>query len=163
MIINIKNCYNSAEMNSKARKRPMCSMCGKCCKEGGSELTMTPSDYRRWKRQGRQDILRYARLSAQPDHGDLWIDSKTGEELFRCPFLKEISTGKYVCEIYNTRPKVCREFWCEWSFGVGEKGVPFKTGRGWEEKARQLGYDTPRSINTTKSSPSYQRNNKSTS
>jgi len=69
------------------------------------------------------------------------MDSKTGEELLHCPFLKEISPAKYVCGIYDTNPKVCREFWCEWLYGVGKKGVPFKTARGWSEKARQLGYE----------------------
>lgn len=141
MNFSVENCYNLAEMTNKARKRPKCSMCGKCCREGGSELIMTPSDYRRWKRQGRWDILRYAWVGLPQGHGDLWIDSKTGEELLYCPFLKEISAGKYVCEIYDTRPKVCREFWCEWSYGVGKKGVPFKTAKGWGEKAMQLGYE----------------------
>ena len=101
---------------------------------------MTPSDYRRWKRQERWDILRYVRLGLPQAHGDLWIDSETGEELHCCPFLKELEPMKYICEIYDTKPKVCREFWCEGSYGVGEKGVPFKTGRGWSEKASELGY-----------------------
>ena len=29
---------------------------------------------------------------------------------------------------------------CEWAYGIGEKGIPFKTLSGWTEKARQLGY-----------------------
>ena len=135
----VKSCYNSIEMSNKIRRRPTCSSCGRCCVRGGSKLIMTPSDYRRWKRQGRWDILCYARLELSRDHGNLWMDPKTGEELLNCPFLKKINSTKYICEIYDTRPKVCREFWCEWSYGVGKKGIPFKTARGWGEKAKQLG------------------------
>ena len=126
-------------MTCEARKMPRCSMCGTCC-SAAIGLIMTPGDYRRWKRQGRSDILRYTWKGTPQGDGDLWIDPDTGEELIYCPFLKEVCPGKYTCTIQDTKPTVCREYWCEWSYGIGKKGVAFRTDGGWEEKARQLGY-----------------------
>ncbi len=127
-------------MTSKVGKRPKCSMCGKCCKEHGFGLTMTPGDYRRWKRQGRWDILQYAWVATRIGYGDIWIDPKTGEDLSYCPFLKKVNPSRYICAIQDTKPKGCKEFFCEWAYGIGEKGIPFKRQSGWTEKARQLGY-----------------------
>lgn len=122
-------------MVGKPYSEPNCSHCGKCCIELGCELTMVREDYIRWKSQRRLDILRYAWIPDLSDGwGDLWIDPETGEDVDVCPYLKQSAHGKYLCEIYDTKPKVCREFWCEGSYGVGEKGVPFKTGRGWLER-----------------------------
>ena len=125
-------------MNSKRSK---CSMCGKCCREYGHGLTITPGDYRRWKHQGREDILRYAWVpKGLGGYGDIWIDPEIGEDLDYCPFLERVSQRKYICAIHDTRPKVCREFWCEYVYGVGKKPVPFRRMNGWTERARELGY-----------------------
>ncbi len=102
---------------------------------------MTPGDHRRWNRQGRLDILGYAWLGTPQGYGDLWIDVETGEELSYCPFLKKVSRSKYICTIQDTKPRACKEFWCEWSYAVGKKGIPFKMHGGWTDKARRLGYE----------------------
>ena len=52
----------------------------------------------------------------------------------------EIDDEKYICTIQDTKPKVCREYRCEWAYGAGKKGVPFKTDCGWTDKAKKLGY-----------------------
>lgn len=116
-------------------------MCGKCCLELGPELYITAGDYRRWKHQGRDDILSYADITPDfSDFGELWYDPETEEELDRCPFLLKIDFSKFICAIQETKPKACKDFWCEWAYGAGERGIPFRTMRGWSQKARQLGY-----------------------
>jgi hypothetical protein len=111
---------------------------------------MTPEDYRRWKTQKRYEILRYIpRPERYAQLGDTWIDwidPTTGEVLQCCPFLVETDQGRYSCLIHDTKPRVCLEFWCEWSYRVGSRGVPFKRAGGWTRKARELGYDAPSSI-----------------
>jgi len=102
-------------------------MCGKCCEEMGFELTVTVEDYKRWVREGREDILRYVWLPpGSPGFGDIWIDPETGEDLDYCPFFRRINKNRGICLIHDTKPEVCREFWCEYSCGVGEKGKPYK-------------------------------------
>ena len=130
-------------MKKQLRKRPRCSQCGKCC-TAPVVLITKPSDYRRWVAQGREDILKHASVPPLKGYGDLWIDIRGSEESAYCPFIKQISEGKFICTIHDTKPKVCREFRCEWAYGAGKKGVPFKTERGWTDKAKKLGYGQPR-------------------
>ena len=121
------------------QRKQNCSMCGKCCLKLGHVLYMTVGDSRRWIHQGRDDILRYADLTLE-HFGELWYDPETEEELDQCPFILKINSRKYVCAIQETKPKACKDFWCEWVYGAGERGIPFRTIRGWSQKARQLGY-----------------------
>ncbi len=98
---------------------------------------MLSEDHRR-----RWDILRYAWIPDLSDGwGDLWIDPKSGQELFRCPFLKHTKSGQWSCAIEDTKPRVCKEFWCEYAYGVGNKGVMCKSLNGWSQKAKEMGYD----------------------
>ena len=98
-----------------------------------------PSDHRRWKRQGRQDILGYvSQYQRYADYGDIWVDwvdPETGDVLAHCPFLHKVDQGKYTCAIHNTKPAICKRFWCEWAYGVGKKGVPFRSMAGRTGKA----------------------------
>lgn len=128
------------------RERSKCIRCGKCCREQGFELIATSGDIRRWRREGRIDILRYVWSPKMlGGYGDIWTDPETGEDLDYCPFLRRVAgvttiKGRYRCDIYETRPKVCREFYCEYAYGDGKRGKAFKTARGWSERARELGY-----------------------
>ena len=116
-------------------------MCGTCCRKLGFEIYMTSGDYRRWKHQGREDILRYAYIvPGGGGRGYLWFDPKIKLELDRCPFLVEVSPGKHGCAIQETKPRICKSFWCEWTYGAGERAVPFKVDQGWSRKAVKLGY-----------------------
>ncbi|MFC1977698.1 YkgJ family cysteine cluster protein [Chloroflexota bacterium] len=127
-------------MTDKPRKRPRCSMCAKCCRAPVILITK-PGDYKRWIRQGRTDILSYASEPPYHGYGDLWINIDGSEASGYCPFIRKVShDDKYTCTIQDTKPKVCKEFRCEWAYGVGKKGIPFKTERGWTDRARQLGY-----------------------
>ena len=126
-------------MSDKPNKRPKCSMCGKCCSAPTVMITK-PSDYKRWVEQGREDILKYATVPPPHGYGDLWRDPEDGEVITHCPFAQKIADEKYICTIQETKPKVCREYRCEWAYGAGKKGVPFKTDCGWTDKANKMGY-----------------------
>jgi Fe-S-cluster containining protein len=130
-------------MTDKLVKRPKCSMCGKYYSAPALMITK-PSDYKRWVEQGREDILQYASVPPPQGYGDLWRDPENGEAITHCPFAQEIENNKYICTIHDTKPKVCREYRCEWSYGAGKKGVPFKTDCGWTDKALKMGYGKQR-------------------
>ena len=137
-------------MTDKPQRRPICSMCGKCCSAPTVMITK-PSDYKRWLKQGREDILQYASVPPPHGYGDLWKDTQDGETPTHCPFIQKISDDKYICTIQDTKPKVCREYRCEWAYGMGKKGIPFKTDCGWTDKAKKAGYgktDNPPSLPT---------------
>ena len=84
-----------------------CTQCGKCClKYGGGGLGgATAEDLQMWKT--RPDIMHYIDESLP----DLWVSPVTGEEMFRCPFLrKRPNVEKYNCRIHDARPFVCRDY-----------------------------------------------------
>ncbi len=96
--------------------KPVCRRCGECCRKFGFGLTFTPEDLERWRREGREDILRHVRTG--PEHegwGEGWVDPETGEFLQNCPFFVELGNGG-LCSIHETKPKICRDFWCEEAF-----------------------------------------------
>jgi Fe-S-cluster containining protein len=91
-----------------------CSMCGKCCTNVSfmETLIATGEDVLRWQREGREDILRFAFILGEPDnpYADLWIDDEEREHK-RCPFVRKVRGSKrYYCTIYETRPRVCRDY-----------------------------------------------------
>jgi Fe-S-cluster containining protein len=69
-------------------------------------LSATVDEVKRWRREGRYDILRYESA------GDLWVDSERDDrELERCPFVRKVrGQNRYLCTIYETRPQVCRDY-----------------------------------------------------
>lgn len=102
---------------------------------------MTPGDYRRWKREGREDILRYAMMSPRGyGWGILWFDPVRRLEVDYCPFLVNAEDGSKKCSIQDTKPRICREFYCEMAYDEGKEAVPFKVLSGWSNKAIRLGY-----------------------
>lgn len=89
-----------------------CTNCGKCCTQLGGNIQATADDLNRWEKEKRYDILKYAYVF---DFGlrfaDLWISPVTGAELHRCPFIRKVKgSNKVKCEIYETRPQVCRDY-----------------------------------------------------
>jgi Fe-S-cluster containining protein len=111
-------------------------------KEGKAPVILItkPGDLRRWIRQGRSDILQYVSVPPRQGYGDLEIRIKGSRGFDYCPFIKQVGNHKYICTIQDTKPKVCKVFRCEWAYDIGNKGIPFKTERGWTDKAKQLGY-----------------------
>ncbi len=64
-------------------------------------------DLERWRREGREDILQV--YSDACWVGDHFMSVTTGMTIHDCPFL-DFQEGLFICEIYETRPRVCRHF-----------------------------------------------------
>jgi Fe-S-cluster containining protein len=86
----------------------LCKRCGRCCL---TDLIayVTDEDRERWKREGRQDVLDLLERESALWAGDRIVSSKDGRAFQGCPFVLwegELAT----CTIYETRPRVCRNF-----------------------------------------------------
>ena len=75
-----------------------CQHCGACCKVDTNILAL--SDIKRWKREGREDILKHVRIVSG------YYPAGFKEE--KCPFYDE--TKEMKCLIEDTKPAVCRQF-----------------------------------------------------
>ena len=85
-----------------------CKRCGKCCV---TDLIayVSAQDSERWKKEGREDILHILDNEKAVWAGDHLVSARDGRELQTCPFfIFEGNVG--VCTIYETRPKICRDF-----------------------------------------------------
>lgn len=80
--------------------------CGICCM-ADMIAEADAEDLDRWRREGREEILRVYRDAHWI--GDHFISVTTGMTIHDCPFL-DFSAGLFFCTIYETRPRVCREF-----------------------------------------------------
>jgi len=86
-----------------------CTQCGKCCiKYSDGGLSATESEIELWDIFN-PDIYQYVR------NGKIWMDPVTGQQIERCPWLRE-APGKgagqviYTCDIYYDRPEDCRHY-----------------------------------------------------
>ena len=58
-----------------------------------------------WWETYRPNIARYVQGER------IWVDPATGEYLDQCPWLQKSPDGKrFICEIYDDRPEVCRHY-----------------------------------------------------
>jgi len=82
-----------------------CNQCGKCCiKYSNGGLTASEGEIELWE-IFRPNISRYVR------NGELWFDPNTGQQIERCPWLRQESgQEKYTCDIYYDRPEDCRHY-----------------------------------------------------
>ena len=101
-------------MTEKLPPGSPCTNCGKCCTNTSfmGTLSATGDDVKRWRREGRCDILRFAWVLGPPKDpwADLWVDHN-GDERERCPFIRKVlGQNRYLCSIYETRPQVCRDY-----------------------------------------------------
>lgn len=89
------------------RKVPshQCLCCGQCCESFGGHLNASSADLDRWRRLGREDLLR--RVSAI---GWIWIDPETGLLERSCPFLQRTGPDRQVCAINDVKPDMCRDY-----------------------------------------------------
>lgn len=82
-----------------------CNQCGKCCinySDGGLTATQAEIDF--WD-SCRPEIYAYVH------DGKIWMDPITGEQLTRCPWLRQIDgEEKYTCDIYFDRPDDCKHY-----------------------------------------------------
>jgi Fe-S-cluster containining protein len=68
----------------------------------------TETDIERWKREERRDILDRVQGGALIWAGDTIISAR-GKTISSCVFLNRDGKSFY-CDIYETRPQVCRDF-----------------------------------------------------
>ncbi|MDO9550396.1 MAG: YkgJ family cysteine cluster protein [Methanoregula sp.] len=91
-----------------------CNWCGKCCGSFGAfikiERQLNSRDY--YCRYGIKNELFLAHIEG--DYADSQPpSSKDGEPVKGCPFMRKNNSGSGIaCAIYNTRPRICREFRC---------------------------------------------------
>jgi len=69
---------------------------------------VTWEDICRWRREGREDILRY--VHSFEGFGGIIYDRQENKTFRRCPFLKSENDGKYSCAIHETKPFVCAAY-----------------------------------------------------
>jgi Fe-S-cluster containining protein len=84
-----------------------CRRCGACC-HVDMVAYVSPGDIRRWEKERRYDIIARLRENDVMWAGDRIID-KSGARVTSCVYLKWHGSS-FSCEIYETRPMVCRNF-----------------------------------------------------
>lgn len=92
-----------------------CKQCGKCCFFFDAyTTTVSDQDVKMWKKEKRYDILERVysmHLGGGQYVHDIWVNSETGEDVQRCPWLRKLpKQDKYVCRIHNLKPKHCRNY-----------------------------------------------------
>lgn len=92
----------------KKKETISCMRCGKCCL-ANLIAYVTSEDWQRWERQQRQDIIRTIENQQAVWAGDHFVSAKDGEYIHGCPFLMW-EGNCYACTIYETRPRVCRDY-----------------------------------------------------
>lgn len=84
-----------------------CHRCGSCC-HVDMVAYISPEDMQRWEKERRHDII--ARIR---DNDVIWagdrIINRSGRKLESCVYLNWEGSS-FFCEIYETRPLVCRNF-----------------------------------------------------
>jgi Fe-S-cluster containining protein len=85
-----------------------CKRCGVCCLADASAY-ITEEDKKRWGKEGRHDVLNLLEHEHALWAGDHLISSDNGRYLHGCVFLS-CSDNQYICTIYETRPKTCRDY-----------------------------------------------------
>ena len=82
-----------------------CACCGHCCESFGGHLRASEQDLKRWRSEGRDDLLsRVNRL------GWIWVDPQTKQLEDPCPFIDWSSDHKGLCRINDTKPDMCRDY-----------------------------------------------------
>ncbi|MBN2467365.1 MAG: YkgJ family cysteine cluster protein [Deltaproteobacteria bacterium] len=92
----------------KGKPAVTCKRCGNCCR-ADLNAYITDKDIKRWRREGRDDILHILENESAVWAGDHLVSAKNGAYLHDCPFL--VCDGKeFSCAIYETRPDVCKDY-----------------------------------------------------
>ena len=116
-------------------KKQDCIRCGLCCLDAGGDLSAEPADIKRWKKQGRLDILERC-FEPEPVTGiiDLWMDFRTSDDALWCPWLRKRRGRRFSCAINYTKPIVCKKFVCDLQnirddFAIESKEMGLKEAR----------------------------------
>ncbi len=92
---------------TKRNKGITCLRCGTCC-HVDMVAWVRPEDIERWQKEGRYDIIARLREDRVMWAGDRII-SRSGVRVTRCFYLQSRGS-RFFCEIYETRPMVCRNY-----------------------------------------------------
>ena len=93
-----------------------CIQCGNCCinLSDAFQTSVTHDDIAMWEREGRLDILEWVYpipLGEGYYIYDIWINPKTGDDVYRCPWLRKLpNQDKYICRIHDLKPEHCRQY-----------------------------------------------------
>ena len=92
-----------------------CKQCDHCCLglSDAFETCADEEDVRLWEEMGRYDILEWVdpiSVGGEVIVYDIWIDPRTGDDVDRCPWLRKLPDGKYICTIHDVKPKHCRNY-----------------------------------------------------
>ena len=85
-----------------------CLRCGRCCLADFTAY-VTEEDIRRWRAEGRDDILNILEGGQSAWEGDRLMSRESGTPLRGCRFFA-FDGESYICAIHETRPSVCRLF-----------------------------------------------------
>jgi Fe-S-cluster containining protein len=90
------------------RRGAECLRCGRCCRQPFAHQ-VSPDDLARWGEEQRYDLL-----SAEQEERRALDDPAGGLLAWRkhqpCRFCSTAADGRTACDIYSTRPRVCRLF-----------------------------------------------------
>jgi len=84
-----------------------CRQCGVCC-HVDMIAYITENDMRRWEKEQRLDIISHVRGTEIQWFGDI-ILTGNGIHIQSCTFLN-YDGNVFFCDIYETRPQVCRDY-----------------------------------------------------
>ena len=93
-----------------------CIQCGNCRLNlrDAFQTSVSDEDISMWEREGRFDILEWVQpifLGEDNYIYDIWINPKTGDDVFRCHWLRKIpKQDKYICRIQDVKPEHCRKY-----------------------------------------------------
>lgn len=93
-----------------------CIQCGNCCLNlsDAFQTSVSGEDIALWRVKGRFDILDWVDPIPVGDGNyvyDIWINPKTGDDVFRCPWLRKLpKQDKYICRIHDVKPEHCRNY-----------------------------------------------------
>ena len=102
-----------------------CTRCGECCKKLSGTFDLSKEEVEKWSNEfvssnfGIYPAINFAYVWFDSEGNvvaaDLFFHPITGEELYRCPFLRKLpSQSKYTCLIHaSLKPLVCRDYKCE--------------------------------------------------
>jgi Fe-S-cluster containining protein len=105
MLETLKEYLHGLRDHAVPKTEKVCICCGKCCEYFGGHLHASAEDLKRWREQGRDDLLsRVNRL------GWIWVDPVTKQMVDPCPFLERIAPDRQICRINDTKPDICRAY-----------------------------------------------------
>jgi Fe-S-cluster containining protein len=91
-----------------------CRQCGQCCIDLDYRNELTAEDVDRWKKAGRDDILKWIGTARHPDGRgsyQIWVIPGTNRFAESCPFLEFQSTcNRWTCRIHDIKPAICRNY-----------------------------------------------------